>query len=71
MPASTDPRRDGVVSLFIQRHQADVIGVLHGLDRLPGSLRSLYHPSVMQYCLGRAGVLWKNFKPERRSGPVF
>src|SRR3974390_1086791 len=49
---------------FIQRHQADVIGVLHGWDRLrfQGTLRSLYYPSVMEYYLQRAGVLWKDFK---------
>jgi hypothetical protein len=49
---------------FIQRHQADVMGVLHGWDRLrlQGTLRSLYHPSVMEYYLKRAGVLWKDFK---------
>lgn len=49
---------------FIQRHQADVIGVLHGWDRLrlQGTLRSLYHSSVMEYYLRRAGVLWKDFK---------
>jgi len=49
---------------FIQRHQADVIGVLHGWDRLrlQGTLRSLYYPSVMEYYLKRAGVLWKDFK---------
>jgi hypothetical protein len=49
---------------FIQRYQADVTGVLHGWDRLrfQGTLRSLYYPSVMQYYLQRAGVLWKDFK---------
>lgn len=49
---------------FIQRHQADVIGILHGWDRLrfQGTLRSLYYPSVMEYYLRRAGVLWKDFK---------
>src|SRR2546427_4579031 len=49
---------------FIQCHQADVIGVLHGFDRLrlQGTLRSLYHPEVMQYYLRQAGVLWKDFK---------
>jgi hypothetical protein len=49
---------------FIQRHQADVIGVLHGWDRLrlQGTLRSLYYPPVMEYYLQRAGVLWKDFK---------
>jgi len=64
MPTSIDPTRDGVAAPFIQRHQADVSGVLHGWDRLrlQGSLRSLYHPSVMQYYLRQAGVLWKDFK---------
>jgi len=64
MPTRTDPLRDGVASSFIQAHQADVIGVLHGFDRvrLAGTLRSLYHPEVMQYYLRRSGVLWKDFK---------
>ena len=50
---------------FIQRHQADVIGVLQGCDRLrlQGTLRSLYHPAVMEYYLRKRGVLWKDFKP--------
>jgi hypothetical protein len=49
---------------FIQRHSADVIGVLHGWDRLrlQATLRSLYKPSVMEYYLQVAGVLWKDFK---------
>ena len=49
---------------FIQRHQADVIGVLHGWDRLrfQGTLRSLYYPPVMEHYLRQAGVLWKDFK---------
>jgi hypothetical protein len=40
------------------------MGVLHGFDRvrLQGTLRSLYHPSVMEYYLQKAGVLWKDFK---------
>src|SRR5215203_6804719 len=58
------PQPDGAVHPFIQRHQADVIGVLHGWDRLrlQGTLRSLYHPSVMEYYLKRSGILWKDFK---------
>ena len=57
-------KADDAPQPFIQRHQADVIGVLHGWDRLrlQGTLRSLYHPSVMMYYLQRAGVLWKDFK---------
>jgi hypothetical protein len=55
---------DSVPHPFIQRHQADVIGVLHGFDRLrlQGTLRSLYHPEVMALYLHRAGVLWKDFR---------
>lgn len=62
--STSDPVRDGVAHSFIQAHQADVIGCLHGFDRLrlQGTLRSLYHPSVMQYYLQRSKVLWKDFK---------
>jgi hypothetical protein len=64
MPGPTDPLRDGVASSFIHVHQADVIGVLHGFERLhlQGTLRSLYPPDVMEYYLRRSGVLWKDFK---------
>jgi hypothetical protein len=64
MPTQTDPHRDGVAASFVQAHSKDVIGVLHGFDRLrlAGTLRSLYHPEVMQYYLRRSGVLWKDFK---------
>jgi hypothetical protein len=53
-----------VGNAFVQRHQANIIGVLHGWDRLrlQGTLRSLYHPSVMDYYLKQSGVLWKDFK---------
>lgn len=56
--------RNEVAQGFVQRHHADVIGVLHGWDRLrlQGTLRSLYHPSVMDYYLKQSGVLWKDFK---------
>ncbi len=64
MQKPLDAQANGVPHPFIQRHQADVIGVLHGWDRLrfQGTLRSLYYPSVMEYYLQRAGVLWKDFK---------
>lgn len=53
-----------VARSFIQRHQSDIIGVLHGWDRmrLQGTLRALYHPPVMEQYLHQADVLWKNFK---------
>ena len=49
---------------FVARHQADVTGVLQGWDRLriQGTLRSLYHDSVMEYYLQQAGLLCKDFK---------
>lgn len=64
MATTTAPVTNEVPHPFVQRHQADVIGVLHGWDRLrlQGTLRSLYHPSVMKYYLQQAGVLWKDFK---------
>jgi len=49
---------------FIQKHQADVTGILQGFDRLrlQGTLRSLYHPASMEAYLQLAHVLWKDFK---------
>jgi hypothetical protein len=56
--------KDEVGLAFVQRYQSDVIGVLHGWDRLrlEGTLRSLYYPPVMEQYLRKAGVMWKNFK---------
>jgi hypothetical protein len=49
---------------FVQRHQRDVVGVLHGWDRLrlQGTLRSLYYQPVMERYLKQSGVMWKEFK---------
>jgi hypothetical protein len=49
---------------FVQRHQVDVIGVLHGWDRirLQGTLRGLYYQPVMERYVRRAGVMWTGFK---------
>lgn len=49
---------------FVQRHQGDVIGVLHGWDRvrLQGTLRSLYYQPVMERYVRQAGVMWTGFK---------
>ena len=53
-----------VAHAFVGRHERDVIGVLHGWDRLrlQGTLRSLYYQPVMEEYLRQAGVLWKDFK---------
>ena len=42
--------RKEVAHAFVGRHQGDVIGVLHGWDRLrlQGTLRSLYYQPVME-----------------------
>jgi hypothetical protein len=60
----SSPSENDVAATFIRAHRQDVIGSLHGLDRLrlQGTLRSLYHPAVMELYLRRAGVLWKDFK---------
>ena len=49
---------------FVQRHQGDVIGVLHGWDRvrLQGTLRSFYYEPVMERYVRQAGVMWTEFK---------
>jgi hypothetical protein len=49
---------------FVQRHQGEVIGVLHGWDRvrLQGTLRSFYYQPVMERYVRQAGVMWTEFK---------
>jgi hypothetical protein len=55
---------DSVPNPFLQKHQADVIGVLRGFDRLrlAGTFRALYHPPVMERYIQKAGFLLKDFK---------
>ena len=49
---------------FVQRHQADVMGILHAFDRLrfQGSLRYLYCQEIFEEYLSQAKVLYKDFK---------
>lgn len=49
---------------FVQRHAADVIGVLSGFDRLlfRGTLRSICYADGLDRFLGAAGVKYKDFK---------
>jgi hypothetical protein len=49
---------------FITKHQSSITGILHGFDRLRirGTLRCLYHATMMERYLGVAGVMWKDFK---------
>jgi hypothetical protein len=55
---------DGIPNPFIQKHQADVTGVLRGFDRLrlAGTFRALYHPPVMEKYIQKTGFLLKDFK---------
>jgi hypothetical protein len=64
MSTTHSTAKNEVGRAFVQRHQSDVIGVLHGWDRLrlQGTLRSLYYQPVMEEYLWQAGVLWKDFK---------
>jgi len=63
--AADNELKNEVGQAFVERYQRDVIGVLHGWDRLrlQGTLRSLYYPPVMEQYLRKAGVMWKDFKP--------
>jgi hypothetical protein len=59
---SADSKSDP--NAFVLKHQADVIGVLRGFDRLrlSGTFRALYHPPVMEKYIQKAGFLLKDFK---------
>lgn len=61
--AEDQPKHE-IGQAFVERHRSEVIGVLHGWDRvrLQGTLRSLYYLPVMEQYLRKAGVLWKDFK---------
>lgn len=49
---------------FLEKHQKDVMGILHSFDRLrlQGSLRCLYCRDVFEEYLSKAKVLYKDFK---------
>jgi len=57
---------------FVEQHRSEVIGILHGWDRLrlQGTLRSLYYLPVMEQYLRKAGVLWKDFKRYAIGQPI-
>jgi hypothetical protein len=64
MQKKASTNSDSVPNPFIQKHQADVTGVLRGFDRLrlAGTFRALYHPPVMEKYIQKAGFLLKDFK---------
>lgn len=49
---------------FVHKHAAQLTGILRGFDRvrIRGTLRSLYHPKVMEAYLQVKQLLWKDFK---------
>jgi hypothetical protein len=53
-----------VLNPFIEKHQKDVMGILHAFDRLrfQGSLRYLYCAQIFEEYLSKAKVLCKDFK---------
>src|SRR5256885_15805843 len=53
-----------VLNPFIEKHQKDVMGILHSFDRLrlQGSLRYLYCAEIFETYLSKAKVLCKDFK---------
>lgn len=55
---------ESLANPFVQKHQADLIGVLRGFDRLrlSGTFRALYHPPVMEKYIQKTGYLMKDFK---------
>src|SRR5256712_12360388 len=53
-----------VLNLLIDKHQKEVMGILHSSDRLrlQGSLRYLYCAKIFEEYLSQAKVLCKDFK---------
>jgi hypothetical protein len=64
MEKRTSPPTERTPNPFIAHHADDLLGVLHGLDRvrLQGTLRCLYQPAIFQEYLSQAKVLLKDFK---------
>jgi len=59
-PTTTD---NSAPNLFLNRYRENVIGILHGFDRLRfrGTLRQLYCPRVMEAYLSACHILIKDF----------
>ena len=64
MQNKTSAPADLALNPFIEKHQKDVMGILHSFDRLrlQGSLRYLYCRDVFEEYLSKAKVLCKDFK---------
>lgn len=64
MEKKTSTPTDHAPNPFIEKHQKDVLGIVHSFDRirLQGSLRYLYCRDVFEEYLSKAKVLCKDFK---------
>src|ERR1039458_6247922 len=64
MQKKTSTSANHALNPFIEKHQKDVMGILHSFDRLrlQGSLRYLYCREIFEEYLSKAKVLYKDFK---------
>ena len=64
MQKKTSAPANHALNPFIEKHQKDVMGILHSFDRLrlQGSLRYLYCTEIFEEYLSKAKVLCKDFK---------
>ncbi len=64
MQRKTSAPTNRIPNVFIEKHQKDVMGILHSFDRLrfQGSLRYLYCTKIFEEYLNQAKVLCKDFK---------
>ena len=64
MQKKTSAPANHALNPFIEKHQKDVLGILHAFDRLrlQGSLRYLYCAEIFEEYLSKAKVLCKDFK---------
>ena len=64
MQKKTSAPANHALNPFIEKHQKDVMGILHSFDRLrfQGSLRYLYCVEIFEEYLSKAKVLFKDFK---------
>ena len=62
--ANNSSRTGDTLNPFVAQHQAEVIGLLSGFDRLrfKGCLPQLYWPQTMEAYLNVKGLLFKEFK---------